>query len=165
MKWQSPSINVPRKATSSGNARAVPSKRVTKRQRVADFVAERGWLRIGEAEWAELRRALPDISIGLIQQAGLPIDAPWCGIRQHTFEELTDSLLEFSAVYDHRPDLRQSCREQVIQAKDRAKWLSARETVDQETRQRKAIMAEWMLVWLGDPGLFPARIQALQRSS
>lgn len=137
-------------------------RRITKKQRVLDFAAARGWTRIGESEWNELRQALPDVSASVIQQAGLPTDAPWCGVRQHTFEELEESLLEFSSVYAAQVDLRRLCRDQVIAAKDRAKWLSVRETVDEETRRRKARMAEWMLVWLGDPVIFPAWIQALR---
>jgi hypothetical protein len=136
--------------------------RITKKQRVLDFVTERGWAHIGESEWNELRRSLPDVSAGVIQQSGLQIDAPWCGVRQHTFEELELSLRAFSAVYETRADLRRACRDQVIAAKDRAKWLSVRKTVDEETRRRKATMAEWMLVWLGDPALFPAWVQAFK---
>jgi hypothetical protein len=139
--------------------------RVTKKQRVLDFATARGWTHIGESEWNELRAALPDVSAGVIQQAGLPVDAPWCGVHQHTFEELEHSLREFSGVYESQPDLRRLCREQVIAAKDRAKWLSVRSTIDEETRLRKARMAEWMLIWLGDPALFPAWARALHAVS
>jgi hypothetical protein len=140
------------------------SARVAKRQRVLDFATERGWARIGESEWEVLRLALPDLSASVIRAAGLSVDAPWCGVRQHTFEELEDSLTEFSNVYEARPDLRRLCRELVIADKDRAKWLSVRST-DEETRQRKATMAEWMLVWLGDPAIFPAWVRALKTLS
>lgn len=126
-----------------------------------DFAASRGWVQIGEAEWNELRAALPDVSVSTIQQAGLPVAAPWCGIRQHTFDELEDSLLQFSTVYEVRPDLRRQCREQVIAAKDRAKRLSVLPMVDEETRRRKATMAEWMLIWLGDPAIFPVWVRAI----
>jgi len=140
--------------------------RVTKKQRLLMFVAECGWTRIGEAEWHRLRAALPDVSAVMIQQvmhqAGVPVDAPWCGIRQHTFEELEGSLCEFSRVYAERPDLHTACREQVIAAKDRAKWLSIRATADEELRQRKATMADWMLIWLGDPWLFPTWAEAFR---
>jgi hypothetical protein len=112
-----------------------------------------------------LRRALPDVSASVIQQAGLPVDAPWCGVYQHTFEDLEKSLCEFSAVYEARPDLRKFARQQVIAAKDRAKFLAARGTLDAETRARKAAMAEWMLIWLGDPALFPGWLSALKRPS
>lgn len=138
---------------------AVPSKitkrRLSKKQSVLDFAASRGWARIGEAEWGELRAALPDVSVGVIQSSGLEIDAPWCGIRQHTFEELEESLRTFSAVYAARLDLRSACRAQVIAAKDRAKWLS-------RSKPYKAEMAEWMLVWLGDPSVFPVWVDALR---
>jgi len=101
------------------------------------------------------------VSVAVIRQAGLPIDAPWSGVHQHTFEELEKSLREFSAIYESRPDLRQFSRQQVIIAKDRAKWLSVRQALDAETRARKAAMVEWMLIWLGDPALFPAWLDAL----
>lgn len=142
----------------------VPRK-ITKKQRVLDFAEARGWTRIGESEWDELRRAMPDVSVSAIQQSGLPIDAPWCGVHQHTFEDLEKSLSEFSAIYESRPDLRQFTRQQVIAAKDRAKFLAARNTADAETRTRKAAMAEWMLIWLGDPALFPNWLSALKRPS
>jgi hypothetical protein len=139
-------------------------KRTTKRQRVLNFALELGWTRIGESEWAELRRAMPDVSPTVIRTAGLPIEAPWCGVHQHTLEELEESLTEFSAVYEARPDLRRLCREQVIADKDRAKWWSVRSN-DKETRQRKTTMAEWMLVWLGDPAIFPVWVRTLKRLS
>jgi hypothetical protein len=142
----------------------VPRK-ITKKQRVLDLALARGWTRIGESEWAELRHAMPEVSASVIQQAGLPVDAPWCGVRQHTFEELEKSLREFSAICESRPDLRQFSRKQVIAAKDRAKFLAARDTIDAETRARKAAMAEWMLIWLGDPALFPGWLSALKRPS
>jgi hypothetical protein len=129
--------------------------RNTKRQRVLDYAASRGWEKIGEAEWNELRGALPDVSVSTIQKSGLWVDAPWCGVRQHSFEELEESLRAFSRVYAEREDLRRACREQVIAAKDRAKWLARRAGSDEAVRERKAEMAEWMLVWLSDPGLFP----------
>jgi hypothetical protein len=142
----------------------VPQK-ITKKQRVLDFASARGWTRIGESEWRKLREALPDVSVNVIQQSGLSVDAPWCGVHQHTFEELEQSLREFSEIYESRPDLRYFSRQQVIAAKDRAKFLALRITPDAETRERKAAMAEWMLIWLGDPALFPAWLNALQRRS
>ena len=162
MRWLSLNTTVPRRIGNKVPAAGAARARVTKRQSVLDFAAARGWARIGESEWNELRQALPDVSVSVIQQAGLPIDAPWCGIRQHTFSDLENSLRAFSAVYADRLDLRLLCRRQVIVAKDRAKWLSTRSNVDEETRRRKATMAEWMLVWLGDPALFPAWVSALK---
>ncbi len=120
-----------------------------KKQRVLDFVAARGWSLVGEAEWLELRAALPDISESTIRSAGIPIAQPWCGVRQHTLDELETSLQELSEVYEKHPHLRRTCREQVIAAKARARFLSRKNPLKLE-------MVEWMLVWLGDPAMFPA---------
>ena len=79
----------------------------------------------------------------------ISIAQPWRGVTQHTIEELDQSLRELSSIYVLRPDLRRYCRDQVIAAKDRARYLS-------RMRPLKAEMAEWMLVWLGDPAMFPA---------
>jgi len=129
--------------------------RITKRQRVLQYASARGWTKIGEGEWKELRRELPDVSGATIQGCGLAVDAPWCGVRQHGFEDLEKSLRAFSCVYAEREDLRRLCRDQVIAAKDRARWISRRAGPDEAVRGRKAEMVEWMLVWLGDPAVFP----------
>ena len=120
-----------------------------KKQRVLDFAAARGWSSIGEAEWLELKAALPDISDTTIRSAGIPIAQPWCGVRQHTLDELEMSLRELSEVYEKHPHLRRTCREQVIAAKTRARFLSRKNALKHE-------MVEWMLIWLGDPAMFPA---------
>ena len=125
-----------------------------------DYASARGWGKIGEAEWNELRREFPDISETTIQECGLAVDAPWCGVRQHGFEELEESLRAFSGVYAAREDLRRLCRDRVIAAKDRARWISRRAGSDAVLRARKAEMVEWMLVWLGDPAVFPVWVDA-----
>jgi hypothetical protein len=118
-------------------------------RRVLDLVAARGWGRIGEDEWKELRAALPDVSEATIRRSGISLAQPWRGVAQHTIEELYQSLRELSSIYEQRPDLRRYCRDQVIAAKDRARYLS-------RIHPLKAEMVEWMLVWLGDPAVFPA---------
>ena len=129
--------------------------RLTNKQRVRDYVAACGWSRIGEAEWASIRKALPDIPESTIRECGTPVDPPWCGIWQHTIDELELSLSESSRIYASQPDLRRYCRDQVIAAKDRARIASRSLKVDDEKRRLKAEMVEWMLVWLGDPAVFP----------
>ena len=130
-------------------------KRITKKQRVIDLAAERGWSVIGEQEWHELRAVLSDVSEVTIRSAGVPIRAPWKGVIVHSIDELETSLREFSEVYEHRPDLRRYCRDEVIAAKDRARWASLSSRVDEHKRELKAEMVEWMLVWLDDPAVFP----------
>lgn len=123
--------------------------RITKASRVREYAAARGWARIGGVEWNELRDAMPDIGESTLRSAGLPISQPWRGVRQHSLDELQESLTEMSGIYAARPDLRKYCRDQVIAAKDRARRLSA-------TKVLKAEMVEWMLVWLDDPAMFTA---------
>lgn len=130
--------------------------RATKKQRVLDYAAERGWDAIGEAEWNQMRHDLPQIAVSTIQSSGLKIDPPWSGVAQHTLDELEASLLAMTEVYAARPDLRRFSREQVIEAKDHARWASRSRRVADEKRELKNEMVEWMLVWLDDPEMFPA---------
>lgn len=137
--------------------------KVTKKSRAIEYVKSRGWSRIGEAEWAELRAALPDVSETTLRSAGFPISAPWNGVAQHTLDELAGSLCELTGIYQARPDLHRYCRDVVIEARERAQWLARGARVVEAKRQLKAEMAEWMLVWLGDPAIFPVWI-ALRRA-
>ena len=122
-------------------------------------MAARGWNEIGEKEWRELRSALSDISQTTLRVSGIAIAAPWCGVAAHSMEYLESSLREFSQVYEARPDLRRYCRDQVIAAKDRARWASRSPKVEESKRRMKAEMVEWMLVWLDDPAIFPTWVQ------
>jgi hypothetical protein len=126
--------------------------RQTKKQRVLNFAAAHEWGLIGEAEWSELKAALPDISETTIRESGVPIEPPWSGVAQHTLDDLDASLRQFSDVYASQPHLRRYCRDQVIAAKARARFASLNES----KRRLKSEMVERMLVWLGDPALFPA---------
>ena len=137
--------------------------RVTKKQRVLDFVAARGWDAIGETEWQEIRSALSDISETTIRESGVPIRAPWRGVAAHSIDELEASLREFSQVYEDRIDLRRYCRDQVIAVKDRARW-AAKSVSEESKRRMKSEMVEWMLVWLDDPAIFPAWAQLRRKN-
>jgi hypothetical protein len=119
-----------------------------------ETIAAHGWTRIGEAEWNALLAAIPKITTRDLRDVGIPVEAPWSGVVQNTFEELEGSLCDLADVYSAFPDLRRFCRTQVIQAKDRARWASRNRGVGEERRAVKAEMVEWMLVWLGDPALF-----------
>jgi len=133
--------------------------RITKKSRVLEFASSRGWHAVGEAEWAALRAALPDVSESTIRAAGLEIAAPWKGVAQHSLDELESSLCELTAVYGERPELHRYCRDVVIEARARALFASRSQRVDEEKRRLKADMAEWMLVWLGDPAMFPVWVE------
>jgi hypothetical protein len=134
--------------------RSVP--RISKKSKLREFVVERGWSRIGDAEWDEIRVAIPGIGPQDLQVLQIPVAPPWCGVRQHTADELAESLCALTEVYCAREDLRRFCRNTVILAKDRARWASRNPRVDEARQQLKAEMVQWMLVWLGDPAVFPA---------
>ncbi len=133
--------------------------KVTKKQRVRDFAAERGWSSIGEPEWRELRTAMLDVSESTLRDCGLAIEMPWRGIVTHSLDELEASLCEMSRIYDSRPELQRYCRDQVIGAKDRARWIAKSSKVDEEKRRLKLEMTKWMLVWLDDPAMFPTWVR------
>jgi hypothetical protein len=131
----------------------------TKKHRVLDFVASRGWDEIGENEWHELRSALSDISESTLRASGIAIAAPWRGVAAHSVDDLESSLRELSYVYETRPDLRRYCRDQVIAAKEGARWAARSPKVEESKRRLKVEMVEWMLVWLDDPAIFPTWVE------
>jgi hypothetical protein len=119
------------------------------------LIAARGWTRIGEAEWNDLAAAMPTLATADLNNAGVPVDAPWSGVEQKTLDNLERSLCALTEVYGSRPELRRFCRREVIRAKDRARRAARNARVSEEKRALKAEMVEWMLVWLGDPAIFP----------
>ena len=123
---------------------------------VAQLAAERGWSAIGENEWKEITLALPGVSAGTVEDAGLLVAQPWRGVKQRNFDELEHSLHELTEAYAARPDLRQFIRRQVIEAKDHARWASRSKRVEEGKREAKVEMVAWMLVWLDDPAMFAA---------
>jgi hypothetical protein len=124
------------------------------RKALREFIAARGWTSVGETEWAELRGAFPKIRPGSVVKTGIHLEQPLRGVEQHGFDELERSLIELAGVYEARPDLRRFVRDQVIAAKERARWASRNLRAGEEVRRRKAEMLEWMLVWLDDPAMF-----------
>ena len=128
---------------------------------------------ITEAVWLELRGWLAPVSEGylreLLRATGLPFEQPYAGIRQHTFEELEQSLGEMLAVYTEavaagRPELARYARRQVIAAKDRARFRARKAGAAPEKCAEAEEMTQWMLVWLENPALFPAWVEARKRA-
>ena len=56
------------------------------------------------------------------------------------------------------------CRRQVIAAKDGAKFLAITPRGTPERRSQKEEMAQWVLVWLENPELFPAWVDARKKA-
>lgn len=135
------------------------------KQQLRDYLNERKPAAITETEWFDLREKLAPVSESylrdLLRGTGLPFDQPYAGIRQHTLEELEASLLGMLKVYRDATAAGQKekaryCRRQVIAAKDRAKFLARKHPQKEE-------MAQWMLVWLENPEVFPAWVEARKK--
>lgn len=142
------------------------------KRRLADYLAEAAPAEITEAVWLDLLARLAPVSESylrdLLRATGLPFAQPYAGVRQHTFEELEQSLRELGAVYSAAlaagdRERARYCRRQVIAAKDRAKFLAASSRQPDDKRAQKRQMADWMLVWLESPGLFPAWVEARKK--
>jgi hypothetical protein len=146
---------------------STPTKSV--KQRLREYLAGAQAAAITEAVWRELLERLAPVSESylreLLRETALPFEQPYAGIRQHTFEELEQSLREMLLVYadamaaGDRQRARY-CRRQVIGAKDRARFLVRDRRTPPEKKARKEEMAQWMLVWLENPEVFPAWVEA-----
>jgi len=142
------------------------------KQQLREYLATRQPASITETVWRDLLHRLAPVSESYLRQllwtAGLPFSLPYAGIRQHTFEELQESLLGMGRIYAEAMDAADReraryCRRQVIAAKDRAKFVAASAGAGPEKIAEKREMAQWMLVWLGDPAVFPAWLEARKR--
>jgi hypothetical protein len=130
------------------------------------FLAEENPPAITEAVWKDLLHRLAPVSESylrdLLRATGLPFAQPWAGVRQHTLEELEQSLREMLQVYSEAAaaqdrERTRYCRRQVIAAKDRAKFQARK-------APGKGEMAQWMLVWLENPEVFPAWVEARKKA-
>jgi hypothetical protein len=142
----------------------VPSASSVK-QRLREWLAAEKPPAITGTLWRELLARFAPVSESylrdLLRDTGLPFEQPWAGVRQHTLEELEDSLQEMLRVYQEASasgdrERARYCRRQVIAAKDRAKFAAKK-------KPEKAEMVEWMMVWLENPEVFPAWVEARKR--
>ena len=133
------------------------------KQRLREILAREQPPAITGAVWRDLLARLAPVSESylrdLLRDTGMPFDQPWAGIRQHTLEELEESLRHMLEVYRTSDrDLARHCRRQVIAAKDRAKYLSKKKPEKEE-------MVQWMLVWLENPEVFPVWVEARKKAT
>ena len=155
------------------SATAVPSANRSVKRKLRDYLAANQPAAITEAVWHDLLRNLAPVSESylrdLLHDTGLPFAPPYCGIRQHTFEELEHGLRAMLRVYSDSlasgaRDRARYCRRQVIAAKDRAKWIAVTPRSTPEKRTQKEEMVQWMLVWLENPEVFPAWVDARKKT-
>ena len=128
---------------------------------------------ITEAVWQSLLLRLAPVSESylrdLLRDTGLPFEQPYAGVRQHTFDELEQSLRQMQQVYTDamaagNRERARYCRRQVIAAKDRARFLAQNPRTASEKKAQKEEMAQWMLVWLENPEVFPAWVDARKKA-
>ena len=143
------------------------------KQELRQYLAEEQPPVLTESIWLELLQRLAPVSESylrdLLRETGLPFDQPHAGIRQHTWEEFEQSLREMQQVYAEamlagKRDRARYCRRQVIAAKDRARFLARSPHTATEKRDQKEEMAQWMLVWLENPEVFPAWVDARKKA-
>jgi hypothetical protein len=154
----------------SPDTRTMPDK--SRKQALLEFLAAEPITAIGEAQWQAALRTLAPISESylrdLLRETGLAFAQPYAGIRQKSFADLEQDLGQMLATYTAamRAGDRQRaryCRRQVIAAKDRARFVARNPKTSPEKKARKDEMAQWMLVWLENPEVFPAWVEIRKR--
>ena len=144
----------------------------SRKQALLEFLAAEPMTAIGEAQWQAALRTLAPISESylrdLLRETGLAFAQPYAGIRQKSFADLEQDLGQMLATYTAamRAGDRQRaryCRRQVIAAKDRARFVARNPKTSPEKKARKDEMAQWMLVWLENPEVFPAWVEIRKR--
>jgi hypothetical protein len=144
----------------------------SRKQALLEFLAAEPITAIGEAQWQAALRTLAPISESylrdLLRETGLAFAQPYAGIRQKSFADLEQDLGQMLATYTAamRAGDRQRaryCRRQVIAAKDRARFVARNPKTSPEKKARKDEMAQWMLVWLENPEVFPAWVEIRKR--
>jgi hypothetical protein len=140
----------------------------SKKTRLREYLAERNLTAIAEREWRALATHLAPVSDSylrrLLADMGIPVEAPFGGVRQKTFDELERSLLELEEAYTRASETgdrarAQQCRNTVIQAKDHARLAARSPKTSPEKKAQKEEMVQWLLVWLENPGIFPAWVK------
>jgi hypothetical protein len=140
----------------------------SKKALLAAYLKDENLSQVTEREWREIVTRLAPVSESylrrLLADVAIPVEQPFAGVRQRTFEELEGSLLAMAEVYARAKETgdrarAQQCRNAVIQAKDHARFAVRSPKTSPEKKAQKEEMIQWMLVWLDDPGVFPAWIK------
>jgi hypothetical protein len=79
------------------------------------------------------------------------------GVRQDDFDQLERTLVALTGEYEGAAGDRERARRLrriVITAKEHARF-AARRAKEESRRKMKLEMADWMLVWLENPAIFP----------
>jgi hypothetical protein len=140
----------------------------SKKALLAEYLKEENLSQVSEREWREIVARLAPVSESylrrLLADTPIPVDQPFAGVRQKTFDELEGSLVAMGEVYIRSKETgdrarERQCRNAVIQAKDHARFAARSPKVSPDKKAQKEEMIQWMLVWLDDPGVFPAWVK------
>ena len=139
-----------------------------KKALLSEYLQEKRLTSVTAADWRELLRRLAPISESyfrrIVRDIGVPVEAPYGGVNQRTFEELEQSLVEMERVYSAARESgdqaqAQYARNTVIEAKEHARFAARSSKTSLEKKMEKEEMIQWMLVWLENPGVFPAWVK------
>ncbi|MCC6859901.1 MAG: hypothetical protein IT158_15140 [Bryobacterales bacterium] len=128
---------------------------------------------VAEAEWAEIAALLAPVGEQslrrLLWESGVRVAQPLAGVRQGSFPQLEESLLEMGAAYREAlesgdRERARRCRRVVIQAKDHARLAALNRRTAPRKRTEKEEMVRWMLVWLENPPVFPGWVKLRKRA-
>lgn len=151
----------------------MPSRKASRRARLEAWIERTRPASIGAAEWRLLETELGQVSGGylrkLLRETNLPLAPLVEGVRQDSFDDLERTLLALLAeLEDARAsgDLEKAaqCRQAVVTAKDHARWAARSTSATREKTAQKDEMAQWMLVWLENPSLFPQWLRLRKRA-
>ncbi len=141
----------------------IESPKPSKRKAIAAWLQEEQPAAITPVHWRTLIEQHGPISESylrkLLRDSGVPLDPLVDGVHQDSFDALERSLTALSRIYEDartagdRESVAAS-RKVVRSGKDHARWASER-AKDEQKNSEKAEMAEWMLIWLENPPLFP----------
>jgi len=157
--------------------------RTSIRALVMRFLEERGLVRVGRAEWDALlahlarvlgdaRRVRPRYVLELLQETDVEVDRALGGLpldlrgRVHAGEPeaAAESLLAMSAEYSRAREAGDAVRAEDVRravrhTKDSLRLTLRRKNLRDTTRAEKRELLEWFLVWLENPGVFPAWLE------
>jgi hypothetical protein len=151
----------------------MPMPRQIRRALLDQYLSEKKPAVVAEPEWAEIATRLAPISERslrkLLAESGLRVAQPLAGLRQASFTELEESLLEMGRAYADAlqagdKERARRCRRAVIRSKDHARLAARNPRTAPQKRAEKDEMVQWMLVWLENPPVFPSWVRLRKRA-
>jgi hypothetical protein len=131
----------------------------SKAGRLEKWLQERAPARVELADFEELTRLLAPVTESslrrLLRASGAELDPLVAGVNQDSFSALGETLVALADCYERSGAAgRRVARSIVIVAKDHARLAARNERVKAAKRAEKQEMADWMLTWLENPGIF-----------